>query len=392
MITSKQIKLFGTLCFAWIGLVTTSDAQAASMTSIDASDVQHFEQTYEEWVQSLAQSVVPNIPTTVLVEIEYSNNPVDVQTYEELQAANHLPGLPDISDPHFTYPTESPLYALVAKQKVKLIFENALSVSQQKILEEVLNSKLKLNHDRGDSIAIDQIEVSPPATTHTAAKPKVSPQANFHLNRNQSLALVAFALAALSALVFVRKRRNQNQSTAFDEPLYSVKTENAVSERLLRRNPRLHARTATILNPVKLVLKANPMILVSVVRNEKIQTLGKATLYAPEVFTNLIFNVCTHDQRSQIRAVWAAEKNKTTIEQSQFAQTVLAARVYRQMKKQSATKIEAAQLNIFTEKFAQANQARLNLRDRMNQELVLLKQRLQNKNSSTTTTQSEANL
>ena len=385
---------------------------AESLTTVDAGDIQRFEQNYEQWVQSLAQSIVPNIPTTVLVDIEYSNNPDDLQNYEELKAANHLPGLPDVIDPNFTYPGESPISALVSKQRIKLIFESPLNANQQKLLKEVLNNKLKLNLDRGDALTLEQVNTLPTQTSNTAATtlPKIK------LTHRQSMALAILALMAMIALTggaVIRKsfsrirvslrslaKRANSANEAVMEYIRVVPSEKSVTQRLKRRHPRLFARTSMIVNPLNIVLKANPKVLVSVVRNEKIENLARATLHAPEMFTGILLNICTQDQRREIRGIWQVERNVITEEQSRFAQVLLAARIYRQLKKRAHAQASDADLaqgiDPIIGAFADAQRARIAQRSRLSAELKALKgalaQKAVNPSFNSTSTQNEARL
>ena len=386
-----------------------------SLTTVDAGDIQRFEQNYEQWVQSLAQSIVPNIPTTVLVDIEYSNNPDDLQNYEELKAANHLPGLPDVIDPNFTYPGESPISALVAKQRIKLIFESPLNANQQKLLKEVLNSKLKLNLDRGDSLALEQVNTLPSenlSATNSTSTATATTLPKIKLTHRQSLALVILALMTMIALTggkairkslskmstslrSLAKRANAANETVM-EYLRVVPSEKSVTQRLKRRHPRLFARTSMIVNPLNIVLKANPKVLVSVVRNEKIENLARATLHAPEMFTGILLNICTQDQRREIRGIWHVEKNAITEEQSRFAQVLLAARIYRQLKKRAQAQASDAGLDPIIGAFADAQRARIAQRSRLTAELKALKgalaQKSANPSFTSTSTQNEARL
>jgi hypothetical protein len=403
MSTSRLLKMFASGAIAIMGIMQMNPVFAALPTSVDAGDVQHFEQTYEEWVQSLAASIAPNIPTTVLVDLEYSNNPEDLQNYEELKAANHLPGLPDITDPHFTYPSESPLYSLIAKQRVKLIFESELNANQQKVLEEVLNNKLKLNKDRGDSVNIEHINtVSAPVQANKPAAKSVD-FSKIKLSKKQSVALIGLALLGILGLTVRRKQfaikkvirtlttRKAKETNTEIEYIRVVPTEKSVTQKLSRKHPRLFARTSLIVNPLNIVLKANPKVLVSVVRNENTANLARATLHAPEMFTGILLNICTQDQKNQIRGIWHVERNSITPEQSRFAQVLLAARIFRQLKKQKDVSIDPV-----IGEYANAKRAKQALRNRMNLQLSELKASLKNANSNsnlkTTDTQSEASL
>ena len=378
---------FGKANFAW-------SAPHSISNTIDASEVQRFEQNYEEWVQTLVQSIVPQNPSTVLVELNYTSNPQQLQTYEELKAAEHLPGLPEVSDPNFTRPTESPLFTLVNQQNIKIIFEAALTSNQKRLLDEVLNSKLKIDSSRGDHLVLDQTSGQALESTSSYFSGK-----NF---------LFALALLAFGTIVLVSIKRKTAQNThentneappELQSKLLAIETmmqknkipaekvrevfesEANLITKIKKNNPKAFSKTSQILNPINIIMKSNPKAIINTVRNENPRLIAEATFHAPDLFISTIIQICTKEQQMVIRNLWKQKFGTVSEEKSRYAQTLLAAKVHRAEKDEVSKSIE---------NFTVALNAKTLLQINLKEELKKIKRSIQN--SSKSESKSEANL
>jgi hypothetical protein len=248
-----------------------------------------------------------------------------------------------------------------------VILESEPNANQQKIISEVLNAKLKLNLDRGDALKIESINTVASIVSAAKTETKKSNSTPIHISRETGFAMIALGLFGIVAIAARKLTTKKEQATEI-EYIRVVPTETSVSQKLMRKHPRLFARTSLIVNPLNIVLKANPKVLVSVVRNENTLNLARATLHAPEMFTGILLNICSQDQKNQIRAAWNLERNSVSPDQSRFAQVLLAAKIYKELKK-SAPQALGSVIGEFTD----ANHARRALREQMNLSLKVLK-------------------
>lgn len=349
-------------CVLLLGLfagTASLDARASDLTSvsIDPNDLQQFEQSYENWVQGLVQNVVPSQKPTVLIEMSYTQSPERLQTYSELRVTSHLPGLPEVMDPHITHPSESPLSALVEARRIKVIFERPLTHAQEKILAEVLNNKLKINANAGDRIVMSTIEA-----------PSAPEQSNRLKDTKLALNIVigCLVLAALLA----RSRGNKQakiENSAPREALPAVEPTGVVAaapvqrvvtpppppvkpfqfndqdrtviKRLMSVDSTLVSKTSSIVSPTQIILKSEPKAVIRVLRNEKPEVILRAIHGTSILFQKTILSACTSQQRNRVRELAKTEKIKKG--QILFAQNLIAAKIHREMQSVAMQSVDA---------------------------------------------------
>jgi hypothetical protein len=351
------------------------DARAADLNpvSIDPGELQQFEQTYESWVQGIVQNVIPSQRPTVLIDVAYTGNPERMQIYSDLRATQHLPGLPEVMDPHFSHPSESPLSALVASRRIKLIFEHALNNAQEKILAEVLNNKLKINAHAGDQLIFSTIETMPSEQPSRLKDPKFLLSALMaslalaaYLARGRLLkimipsvdaSMVAVPVVTAHAVVAPNVVATQPLTQAAPIEVAKTPVEVAVApvakqavtpppppmkvfqfrdgnqiviQRLKQVDSPLVSKTASIVNPIQIILKSDPQAVIRVLRKEKPEMILRAIHETPLLFQKTILSVCTPQQRNRIRELAKTEciRNGEVL----FAQNLIAAKIHREMR------------------------------------------------------------
>jgi hypothetical protein len=304
-----------------IGSVAGISAAHANPGSanLPETDVQQYEQTYEDWVQTLVQNVAPKNPATVLLKFEYGNNPDQLQTYEELKASNHLPGLPDVSDPHATRPYENAVSALVTKQKIKIIFEKSIPATKTRLLNEILTSKLHLNTARGDGIEFEQL---------SATETKTASSTN-SFNRKNAMMLLAAAIAVLAALSVRKNAKTKTKTEINEAPKATPPAMTALTLNAAAPAPRVQS--------INLILQASPKVMHQVIRSEKAENLARAFLNIPTAVSGALLNICTPEQRKEILTMWNIQT--VSAEQSRFSQLLIAARIHRENEKQAIPQI-----------------------------------------------------
>jgi hypothetical protein len=318
---------------AVIGTVIAYPAIAVDFSSVtvDPNELQQFEASYENWVQNVVQNVLPNPKATVLVEFNYSQDADRLQTYSELRSTSHLPGLPNVFDPNPTHPAESAIFALVESKKIKLIYDQALSAGQEKLLSEIVSAKLRLKTSSGDKLTVNTIETSAPQNT-TNNKPWWI-----------AVALIAAAIVvtatrkpfkSLAAPTTVAAQEpTQNRTVQPPPPPVKPFTFGENDRQIMNRMQNVESvlveKTNSIINPTHVIVKANPKALIRVVRKESSLILAQAMQGSSIIFQKTLLSICTPSQRNEIREIGPRLKSSKT--EARFAQNLIAAKIHREV-------------------------------------------------------------
>lgn len=352
MRTSKFVLLLGLFLADALTAVVSPRMSASALdfssVSIDPNDIQQFEQSYESWVQSIVQGLVNGQNATVLIEVGYTQNPERLQTYGELKATQHLPGLPEVMDPHITHPSESPLSALVESRKIKIIFEHALSAAQEKIVGEVLNSKLRINANAGDQLIVSTLEAAPATET---SNPWRDPKNMLYVIAG-SLLLAAFLARGrkksedktrelpteLKEMLAEAAKKATTPPPAPVKPFKFTDADRTVINRMMQVDSGLLSKTSSIVSPTQIILKSEPKAVIRVVRAESPQIITQAIQGSSILFQKTVLSICTPKQRNEIREI--AKKETFKKEQTLFAQNLLAAKIYRELQNLSLQAVD----------------------------------------------------
>ncbi len=396
-------KFFKTCRFILLILLFTIRATAAPALGIAPTDVEQFEHTYENWVVGLTQTLIPSNPATVLVTLDYSDNSEKLADYEDALNADHLPGLPDVYDPHVNMPLQNPIFALVQHQKIKVIFEKPITETQKRILSEVFESKLKLNYKAGDQVIIEQL---PPqaeengtvriwsgnsiTTAHNPVgwifglvilfsmlaaarpfktQPKDSKKNDFSLPR--TFGNKAFGLGA-------NRAKFQEKQVALG--VHAYRNEKSLVDHMTRINPILSRYAKNAVDPLQVIIKADTKILLAVIRNEKPAALAMTLHGLSETLAALILKLCSLEQRNEIRSILLTMGETITAEQSKYHLLLLASKVHHQTKK-------FQELTFSLDRFVEAQSqkdAALTLHQQAKERLAEARASQENENAATT--------
>jgi hypothetical protein len=291
-------------------MVSTNTSAHAAGDFVSAADAQHFEQTYEDWAKSILKGINPKLNFTVLSEIEFSRNPERLQEYEDMKAANHLPGLPEMADPNYSNPLESPLFSLVAKKDFKIIIRSSISPTEMNLVREVLNSKLKITS--ADSLRFENLdEDSAPAHTHNP----------FHTSKTTLFTLLAGLVLVGSAIFSARHklRFKIEQKNNLIHALPTVSANDAGLAAPPAHNPMLSASHQ--------IQMASPEVLRKVLLNEKAELIARASLNATKKFSNRILGECEQSKFDLVIQWINANHKNISHQDSNYARLLLAARI-----------------------------------------------------------------
>ncbi|NDG84122.1 MAG: hypothetical protein EBX52_03675 [Proteobacteria bacterium] len=183
-----------------IALITGSAAfteKSLASETISAAEIQHFEQTFEGWGRDIIANINPALKFTVIAKISFSQTPEQLQDYEEMKMSQHLPGLPEVADPNYSHPLDSPLYALIAKKELKVIFHQNLSTRERGVIDEVIRAKMHLG--KTDGLSFEMLDSNPEVRAPRNTK------------RAYAILGGVFALIIAASALETRRRRARKQ-------------------------------------------------------------------------------------------------------------------------------------------------------------------------------------
>jgi hypothetical protein len=291
--------LYRKFVFTWIlALITGLPATSWAEEAVSASEIQHFEQTYEDLTGKIIRSIEPKLEFTVLARVELSAHPEKIAAYEESKATHHLPGLPEVSDPNYSHPFESPLLSLLEKKNIKIYFRSALSKDQDRVIREVVQAKLKLSAT--DSLVF---EATSPAPASNSPSRRGSKKA-------ATLAMIA-GIGLIALALFGRKSRF---SRAF-----STKSANEQESAT--------TVTATALPATSQINNANNSTLREALAQERVDVIAKASMNATRRFSHRILGEMEQDKFDLVNQWIERNKGLVANSDSAYARLMLAARI-----------------------------------------------------------------
>jgi hypothetical protein len=291
--------LYRKIVFTWIlALITGLPAPSGAEEAISAAEIQHFEQTYEELTGKIIRSIQPKIEFTVLARVELSAHPEKLAAYEESKATHHLPGLPEVTDPNYSHPFESPLLPLLEKKSIKVYFRSALSRDQDRVIREVVQAKLKLTAT--DSLVFE--------STGSSVS---SPGAPAKSSRRLALAGLAVGIALIGLALF-----GKNPSLR-----------GALSGKKSGLNKSQAAFAPTAIPSTTQIANANTGTLREALAQERVDIIAKASMNATRRFSHRILGEMDQEKFDLVNQ-WI-ERNKGLVANvdSAYARLMLAARI-----------------------------------------------------------------
>jgi len=266
--------------------------------TISAAEIEHFEQTWEGWTQDIVHEINPKLKLTVISRIEFSQNPEQIDSYEDMKMVQHLPGLPEVADPLYSRPIESPLYALVARKNIRIIFHNTIPESEKLLIEEVVKAKLKLTAT--DRFDIGVVEVNSGATPFTRQRAAIA------------LLCLLLATGVLGITQFGHRIGRSPESKAV-----------AVTKTELVANP-----TPELVIPAHYqIMESDPAVRRVALKREKIETIAKASLNCSNRFSNDLLGELEQHQFDLVNQWLIHNKKAITLPESNYARLLIAARI-----------------------------------------------------------------
>ncbi len=285
-----------------LGCANTPGTSFASDT-ITAAEIEHFEHTWESWTRDIVKEIHPGLKLTVIARMEFSQSPEQLETYEEMKTIGHLPGLPEVNDPNYTRPLDSPLYALIARKHIRVILHEAIPAAEKALIEEVIRAKMKILS--GDQFSTEIIPVAE----------KTGPQ------RNPSSAVILLALLGLGVAMIVRRRvRPETIPSPPSAPAKITPTE----------APAPASPTPAAKSPIPAnhqIMTSDPSARRLALSREKIDVLAKASLNCSTRFTNQILGGLDQARFDLVNQWLLQNQRIVTLAESNYARLLLSARI-----------------------------------------------------------------
>jgi hypothetical protein len=276
---------------AVFGPLLTDASQANEV--ISAAEIQHFEQTYEDLAAKVIRSLQPKLEFTILARVELSAHPEKLAAYEETRATHHLPGLPEVTDPNYTHPFESPLLPLLEKKTIKIFFRSALSRDQDRVIREVIQAKLKLT--ASDHLVFE----STGGPTSSVAEPRPSNRKIATIGLITGIVMLGFGLLG-------RKAKQQGSNLATDST---------------------GAASATTLPATHQIANANAATLREALAQERVDVIAKASMNATRRFSHRILGEMDQEKFDLVNQWIERNKGLVANADSSYARLMLAARI-----------------------------------------------------------------
>ncbi len=291
--------LYRYLMFLMVLTAGTLQAEYAGASDLySASDVQHFEQAYEDWTAQLVRGLDSKLKFTVITQVQFSQNPEKLEAFEDARASNHLPGLPDVADPIYSNPTDSPLYTLAEKKIIKIYFQSPISANEERVIREIINVKLKLSNN--DSLQIENTDAPTPSTKGTP------------FSKRRALATASFLLGALLLCGALFKQK------------FNLKKINLFKKAAPKKELPI---TALAITPATQIMNAKGATLREAVANEKVEVIAKASLNATREFSNQVLGEMSQEKFDLVNQWIERNKKKVSAKDSNYSRLLLAARL-----------------------------------------------------------------
>ena len=215
-----------------------------------------------------------------------------------MKLSQHLPGMPEMTDPNYNHPMDSPLFALVARKKIRIIFHTPISPVEQKVIDEVIRAKMKI-------AGMDMLKIEEQDSS-LFKMPKIDRKAaSILLSVCAVLALVGSAILAARQIRRRRKILNQVHLTATKD-----------------------TKSAAPSVPVhEQILAGNPVVRRSALKKERAEVIARASLNCSQRFSNELLGELDQAQFDLVNQWLLKAKKTVTPADSNYSRFLLAARI-----------------------------------------------------------------
>lgn len=189
---NKLISVFLMLLFPYL-------AQAQYIEEIGS-----LETLFETRARSVLNTILRPTDYTLVVSVELDRDEQKLKEFRDDVDVQYLPGMPMMGDLPASPRTMNKLHELKARTEISIVLSRNVSPDVEKVLKDLVVSKLHLDTNMGDMVSVKRIEL-PADPKPEEKKPDTFPE----LTWKMWTLLVILALLALSGLMFWAWRRGK---------------------------------------------------------------------------------------------------------------------------------------------------------------------------------------
>nr|BFD60551.1 hypothetical protein CKG001_26580 [Bdellovibrio sp. CKG001]BFD63966.1 hypothetical protein BdHM001_26470 [Bdellovibrio sp. HM001]BFD68156.1 hypothetical protein HAGR004_31780 [Bdellovibrio sp. HAGR004] len=164
------------------------------------------ENVYEARARSVLNTILRPTDYTLVVAIELDHDEKKLKEFHDEMDVQYLPGMPLMGDVPTLGKATNKLHEMKSKTDISVVLSRNVTPETEKVIKDLLTSKLHLDATAGDSVTVKRIEL-PADPPKGEPKPDTLPE----LTWKMWALIVILSLLALSGLMFWAWRRGRAQ-------------------------------------------------------------------------------------------------------------------------------------------------------------------------------------
>ncbi|MFV8257778.1 FliG C-terminal domain-containing protein [Bdellovibrio bacteriovorus] len=169
-------------------------------------EIGSLETVYEARARSVLNTILRPTDYTLVVAIEMDRDEKKLKEFHDEMDVQYLPGMPLMGDAPTLGKATNKLHEMKSKTDISVVLSRNVNPETEKVIKELLTSKLHLDATAGDSVTVKRIEL-PADPPKAEPKPDILPE----LTWKMWTLIVIMSLLALSGLMFWAWRRGRAQ-------------------------------------------------------------------------------------------------------------------------------------------------------------------------------------
>ncbi|MFM6927730.1 MAG: hypothetical protein ACKOX6_04660 [Bdellovibrio sp.] len=171
------------------------------------------ESLYEIRARAVLNTILRPTDYTLVVSVELDRDEKKLKEFHDEAEVQYLPGMPMMGDVPVAPQAANKLHEMKAKTDISVVLSRNVSPEVEKVIRDLLTSKLHLDANAGDAVVVRRIEL--PSDPKLEEAPKKLPE----LTWKTWTLVVILSLLALAGLMFAvwRRARAQDPKKEFKE-------------------------------------------------------------------------------------------------------------------------------------------------------------------------------
>ncbi|MBO9666351.1 MAG: hypothetical protein J7501_06010 [Bdellovibrio sp.] len=161
------------------------------------------ESLYENRARTVLNTILRPTDYTLVVAVELDRDDKKLKEFHEESEIQYLPGMPMMGDVPVAPQAANKLHEMKAKTDISVVLSRNVSPEVEKVIKDLLTSKLHLDTTAGDAVSVRRIEL--PLDPKIEEPPKKLPE----LTWKTWTLVVILSLLALAGLMFAFWRRSK---------------------------------------------------------------------------------------------------------------------------------------------------------------------------------------